>query len=111
LALRLGGAVMAGVNHKSKEIETKTLDNTIDKLTENLNLDGILDTLLAKELITTESHSELNKMLENGKRISAVRKCIEILKLNPPGFLKTFITVLKENKATGYLGDHIAEGQ
>lgn len=93
-----------------KEAEIKSLDRTIDKLTENLDLDGILSSLLAKGLVSADCHSELNQMIQNGKRVGAVRKVIEELKLNPPGFLNTFIMILKENERTKYLGDIVDEG-
>ena len=93
------------------EAEIKTLDCTIDELVKHLDLDGILDSLLAKGLVSAESHSKLNKMLQNGERVVAIRKVIsEDLKLNPPGFLDKFIMILKNNERTKYLGDIVAEG-
>lgn len=96
---------MAAVN-----LEIKSLNRTIDKFTESLDLDAILDSLLARDLITGEIHGELNETIRNGKRVAAIRKVIDEIKLNPPGFLDIFIEVLKDNTKTAWLGDILAEG-
>ena len=101
---------METVNFAKKEPEIKSLDRTADKLID-LDLNEVLDSLLAKGLINRDSHSELDHMLQNGKRAPAVRKVIEEIRLNPPGFLETFIKILKDNGRTAYLGEFVAEGQ
>lgn len=95
----------------TNEAEINSLNRIIDKLTKNLDLNEVLDSLLAKELISQELHSEINQMLQNGKRVEANRNVIDKIKLNPPGFLVTFIAILRENERTKYLGDVVDEGQ
>ena len=95
----------------TNEAEINSLNRVIDKLTKNLDLNEVLDSLLAKELISEELYSEINQMLQNGKRVEANRNVIDKIKLNPPGFLETFIAILRENERTKYLGDVVDEGQ
>ena len=103
-------ASTTGIGLKEKELETKAVNNCLDNLSEHLDIDPVLDKLLSKELISAEKHSEIAKMVVDGKRRQAVRNAIEEIGLKPPGSLKSFIEVLKEDKKTKYLGDHVDEG-
>ena len=95
---------------QEKELETKAINKCLDKLTDHLDINRVLDKLLSKELISAERHSEVAKLVEDGKRRQAVRNAMEEIGLKPPGSLKSFIEVLKEDEKTKYLGDHVAEG-
>ena len=95
---------------QDKELETKAVNKCLDKLTEHLDIDLVLDKLLAKELISSEKHSEIAKLVIDGKRRPAVRIAMEEIGLKSSGSLQTFIEVLKEEEKTKYLGDHLAEG-
>ncbi|XP_065900387.1 uncharacterized protein [Dysidea avara] len=102
-------ASTTGIGLKEKELETKAVNNCLDNLSEHLDIDPVLDKLLSKGLISAEKHSEIAKMVVDGKRRQAVRNAIEEIGLKPPGSLKSFIEVLKEDEKTKYLGDHVDE--
>jgi len=93
-----------------KSLETKTLNRCIEILTEQLDIDQVLDKLLEKELISGEQHGVIRKLVEDRKRKQAVRIAIEQLQLNPPGFLETFCSVLKGDKRTEWLVEEITKG-
>ena len=95
---------------QEKELETKVVSKCLDKLSEYLDIDRVLDKLLSKELISAEKHSEIAKLVVDGKRRQAVRNAMEEMGLKPPGFLNSFIEVLREDEKTKYLGDYVAKG-
>jgi len=97
-------------NLQKKDLETKVVSKCLDKLTENLDIDRVLDKLLSKDLISAEKHSEIAKLVEDGKRRPAVRNAMKEMGLKPPGSLNSFIEVLREDEKTKYLGDYVAEG-
>jgi len=94
----------------NEDIEGKTLDHVLQKLTGNLNLTIVLDKLLSYELITSEVWERLDSLTNNGETSRAVRKAVAEIKRNPPGYLKKFVEVLKSNSHTKHLGVMIDEG-
>ena len=91
-------------------IEGETLDHVLHILAGNLNLNVVLDALLSKGLINAELLERLDSLTNNGRTSSAVRQAVTAIKRNPPGYLNTFIQVLKNYPQTDYLGDMIDKG-
>lgn len=98
-------AIMAGV-----DMEGATLDQLTDELIRHLDLTVFMDKLVAKGLIDSSMLGELDSLVNSGNRNSAMRKVLVAIKTNPPGYLDTFVNILKDHHKTEYYGNRITTG-
>ena len=93
---------------EEKEIEDETIDRFMDKFTNHLDVDSILDKCLSKGLITANDMSKINATLKGGGTAQAVRDLMLCVKRSPPGYLTTFCGILNDSKSS-FLVPYIEE--
>jgi len=96
---------MAGIDH-----EGATLDHLMDELIQHLDLALFMDKLVSNGLIDSHTLSQLDNLINQGNRNSAVRKMLMAIRTNPPGYLETFVKILKDHSKTKYYGNRITAG-
>ena len=92
-----------------KKFEDKTVNGLMDKLTENLEVNDVLDKCLSKELITEEDLTRITATVNAGKKVEAIRDLMTHIKRSPPGYLETFYGILLDSKSS-FLAPYVAEG-
>ena len=92
-----------------KKYEDTTIDRLMDKFTEHLDANTILDKCLSKGLITEDNLSEIGATLKSGRNTQAVRDLMKYVRRSPPGYLDTFYKILNDSKAS-FLAPYVAEG-
>ena len=91
-------------------IEAQTLDHVLEDLVDGLDLTIVVDKLLSNDLISAETHEQVTNLRSNGRTNDAVRVTIAAIKRNRPGYLATFIKVLRSESRSEHLGDWIQRG-
>ena len=94
---------------EGKRIEDKTVDRLMSKLTENLEINDVMDKCLSEELITEEDLTRITATVNAGKKAEAIRDLMSHVKRSPPGYLTTFYRILEDSKSS-YLAPDVAKG-
>ena len=101
---------MASDSSDMSDVEGKTMNHVSDELIRSLDLTVVVDKLLRENLISSEKHEQLASLLIRRLDSDATRIAIAAIKRNPPGYLPTFIAVLRSEQRSEYFGDLVLKG-